>query len=70
MQVSFVRVCSQRMCSRKKIILNVISPNDPGVTFVDIGVLDEVKETLKKLVMLPLHRPELFNEGQLRKVLA
>jgi len=54
----------------EKIILNVISPNDPGVTFVDIGVLDEVKETLKKLLMLPLHRPELFNEGQLRKVLA
>ena len=54
----------------EKIILNVISPNDPGVTFVDIGVLDDVKETLKKLVMLPLHRPELFNEGQLRKVLA
>jgi SpoVK/Ycf46/Vps4 family AAA+-type ATPase len=54
----------------EKILLNVISPNDPGVTFVDIGVLDDVKETLKKLVMLPLHRPELFNEGQLRKVLA
>ncbi|XP_066356489.1 uncharacterized protein [Miscanthus floridulus] len=51
----------------EKILLNVISPNDPGVTFVDIGVLDDVKETLKKLVMLPLHRPELFNEGQLRK---
>ena len=54
----------------EKILLNVISPNDPGVTFVDIGVLDDVKETLKKLLMLPLHRPELFNEGQLRKVLA
>jgi len=54
----------------ENILLNVISPNDPGVTFVDTGVLDDVKETLKKLLMLPLHRPELFNEGQLRKVLA
>ncbi|OQU79278.1 hypothetical protein SORBI_3008G123200 [Sorghum bicolor] len=51
----------------ENILLNVISPNDPGVTFVDTGVLDDVKETLKKLLMLPLHRPELFNEGQLRK---
>lgn len=52
------------------VLSNVISPNDTGVSFEDIGALDNVKETLKELVMFPLQRPELFTEGQLRKVLA
>jgi SpoVK/Ycf46/Vps4 family AAA+-type ATPase len=52
------------------ILKNVISPNETGVTFKDIGALDNVKETLRELVMLPLQRPELFSKGQLRKVLA
>ncbi|OEL26134.1 ATPase family AAA domain-containing protein 1-A [Dichanthelium oligosanthes] len=51
----------------EKILSNVISPNDSGVTFEDIGALDNVKKTLKELVMLPLQRPELFTQGQLRK---
>jgi SpoVK/Ycf46/Vps4 family AAA+-type ATPase len=48
---------------------DVIPPNDIGVTFDDIGALENVKDTLKELVMLPLQRPELFCKGQLTKVI-
>lgn len=52
----------------KKLLAEVIPPGDIGVTFEDIGALENVKETLKELVMLPLQRPELFSKGQLTKV--
>ncbi|KAF9593655.1 hypothetical protein IFM89_024472 [Coptis chinensis] len=51
----------------KRLLADVIPPNDIGVTFVDIGALENVKDTLKELVMLPLQRPELFCKGQLTK---
>ncbi|CAN1353288.1 Outer mitochondrial transmembrane helix translocase, partial [Linum perenne] len=51
----------------KKLLGDVIPPNDIGVSFDDIGALENVKETLKELVMLPLQRPELFCKGQLTK---
>ncbi|CAM8925057.1 unnamed protein product [Rhodiola kirilowii] len=51
----------------KKLLLDVIPPNDIGVIFDDIGALEHVKDTLKELVMLPLQRPELFSKGQLCK---
>ncbi|KAF5190860.1 Atp-dependent zinc metalloprotease ftsh [Thalictrum thalictroides] len=51
----------------KKLLADVIPPNDIGVTFDDIGALDNVKDALKELVMLPLQRPELFCKGQLTK---
>ncbi len=38
----------------------VIPPNELGVTFDNIHVLDNAKETLHELVMLPLQWPELF----------
>ncbi|KAE8722861.1 ATP binding protein, putative isoform 3 [Hibiscus syriacus] len=41
--------------------------SDIGVSFDDIGALENVKDTLKELVMLPLQRPELFCKGQLTK---
>ncbi|MBD4021724.1 hypothetical protein GUI04_22655, partial [Xanthomonas citri pv. citri] len=44
----------------KRLLAEVIPPNDIGVTFDDIGALESVKDTLKELVMLPLQRPELF----------
>ncbi|TVU49895.1 hypothetical protein EJB05_01235, partial [Eragrostis curvula] len=53
----------------KNLLSNVIPPKDIGVTFEDIGALDNVKDTLKELVMVPLQRPELFCKGQLRKPL-
>ncbi|XP_075100725.1 uncharacterized protein LOC107777886 [Nicotiana tabacum] len=51
----------------KRLLADVIPPCDIGVTFDDIGALENVKDTLKELVMLPLQRPELFCKGQLTK---
>ncbi|XVF32749.1 hypothetical protein REPUB_Repub17cG0110200 [Reevesia pubescens] len=51
----------------KKLLADVIPPSDIGVSFDDIGALENVKDTLKELVMLPLQRPELFGKGQLTK---
>lgn len=52
----------------KRLLADVIPPTDIGVTFEDIGALENVKDTLKELVMLPLQRPELFCKGHLTKV--
>ncbi|XP_061969080.1 uncharacterized protein LOC133692275 isoform X5 [Populus nigra] len=51
----------------KKLLADVMPPSDIGVSFDDIGALENVKDTLKELVMLPLQRPELFCKGQLTK---
>eukprot|EP00028_Trichosphaerium_sp_Am-I-7-wt_P010001 CAMPEP_0168536988 /NCGR_PEP_ID=MMETSP0405-20121227/19995_1 /TAXON_ID=498012 /ORGANISM="Trichosphaerium sp, Strain Am-I-7 wt" /LENGTH=1003 /DNA_ID=CAMNT_0008565335 /DNA_START=399 /DNA_END=3410 /DNA_ORIENTATION=+ len=51
----------------KKLVNEVIPPNEIEVKFSDIGALDKVKSTLKELVMLPLQRPELFRRGNLTK---
>ncbi|XP_019463529.1 PREDICTED: uncharacterized protein LOC109362290 isoform X1 [Lupinus angustifolius] len=51
----------------KKLLADVVPPSDIGVTFDDIGALENVKDTLKELVMLPLQRPQLFCKGQLTK---
>ncbi|KAL6509280.1 hypothetical protein OROGR_022590 [Orobanche gracilis] len=50
----------------KRIRPAVIPANKIGVTFSDIGSLDETKESLQELVMLPLRRPDLFNGGLLK----
>ena len=50
----------------KHIKSGVIEANQIGVTFEDVGALDDIKESLKELVMLPLRRPELFNGGLLK----
>lgn len=50
----------------KRIRPEVIPANEIGVTFQDIGALDETKESLQELVMLPLRRPDLFNGGLLK----
>ncbi|XP_039050656.1 protein MSP1-like [Hibiscus syriacus] len=51
----------------RKLLADVVPPDDIGVTFNNIGALEKVKDTLKELVMLPLQRPELFCKGQLTK---
>ncbi|KAF9626768.1 hypothetical protein IFM89_039459 [Coptis chinensis] len=51
----------------KPIRPEVIPANEIGVTFADIGALDEIKESLQELVMLPLRRPDLFKGGGLLK---
>ncbi|XP_010917036.2 uncharacterized protein [Elaeis guineensis] len=50
----------------KRIRQEVILASEIGVTFNDIGALDEVKESLQELVMLPLRRPDLFTGGLLK----
>lgn len=43
----------------------VVSPDEIGVKFDDIGALEDVKRTLSELVTLPMRRPELFSHGNL-----
>ncbi|XP_038708701.1 nuclear valosin-containing protein-like isoform X2 [Tripterygium wilfordii] len=50
----------------KRIRPEVIPANEIGVTFEDIGAMDEIKESLQELVMLPLRRPDLFKGGLLK----
>ncbi|XP_047156292.1 uncharacterized protein LOC124827307 [Vigna umbellata] len=50
----------------KRIRPEVIPANEINVTFSDIGALDETKESLQELVMLPLRRPDLFTGGLLK----
>ncbi|XP_039690299.1 ribosome biogenesis ATPase RIX7 [Medicago truncatula] len=50
----------------KRIRPEVIPANEIGVTFSDIGALDETKDSLQELVMLPLRRPDLFEGGLLK----
>ncbi|XP_061979923.1 uncharacterized protein LOC133700419 [Populus nigra] len=50
----------------KRIRPEVIPPNEINVTFTDIGALEETKESLQELVMLPLRRPDLFKGGLLK----
>lgn len=46
----------------------VVSPDEIGVKFDDIGALEDVKTTLSELVTLPMRRPELFSHGNLLRV--
>lgn len=52
----------------KNLLSEVIPANELGVDFADVGALDDVKDTLKELVMLPLQFPDLFAKSQLTKV--
>ncbi|CAA0836120.1 P-loop containing nucleoside triphosphate hydrolases superfamily protein [Striga hermonthica] len=49
----------------KSFLSCVISPDDIGVKFDDVGALDVVKKALNETVILPLKRPELFSRGNL-----
>nr|GEW70870.1 P-loop containing nucleoside triphosphate hydrolases superfamily protein [Tanacetum cinerariifolium] len=50
----------------KRIRQELIPAKEITVTFGDIGALNEIKESIQELVMLPLKRPYLFN-GELLK---
>ncbi|KAI3727678.1 hypothetical protein L6452_16296 [Arctium lappa] len=50
----------------KRIRPEVIPASEIGVTFSDIGALDDIKDSLQELVMLPLQRPDLFIGGLLK----
>jgi SpoVK/Ycf46/Vps4 family AAA+-type ATPase len=47
------------------IACDVVNPDDIDVTFESIGGLDEIKQALHELVILPLQRPGLFSHGRL-----
>ncbi|XP_047085452.1 outer mitochondrial transmembrane helix translocase-like isoform X2 [Lolium rigidum] len=47
------------------IACDVINPDEIDVVFDSVGGLDEVKQALYELVILPLRRPELFAYGKL-----
>lgn len=51
----------------RRLLAEVVPPEEVGVGFNDIGALENVKRTLQEVVMLPLQRPELFSRGQLLK---
>ncbi|KAH3757303.1 AAA-type ATPase family protein [Pelomyxa schiedti] len=51
----------------KRVLSDVIPPEEVNLSFDDVGALEDVKEALKELVMLPLQRPELFRKGNLTK---
>ncbi|XP_002974265.2 ATPase family AAA domain-containing protein 1 [Selaginella moellendorffii] len=44
---------------------NVVNPQGIDVTFSSIGGLEDVKDSLYELAILPLQRPELFSQGKL-----
>ncbi|KAK9698517.1 hypothetical protein RND81_08G110200 [Saponaria officinalis] len=50
----------------KRIRPEVIPSSEISVSFADIGALDEIKESVQELVMLPLRRPDLFSGGLLK----
>ncbi|XP_025637079.1 uncharacterized protein [Arachis hypogaea] len=50
----------------KRIRPEVIPADEIDVKFSDIGALEETKESLQELVMLPLRRPDLFTGGLLK----
>eukprot|EP00249_Psilotum_nudum_P017328 c26263_g1_i1 orf=358-3672(-) len=49
------------------LLSSVIPAQEIGIQFDQIGALDEVKNILKELIIVPLQRPELFSKGNLRK---
>ena len=51
----------------QRLLGEVIPPDEISIRFGDVGALDDVKDTLRELVMLPLQRPELFRRGNLTK---
>lgn len=53
----------------KRIRPEIIPAGEIGVNFQDIGALENVKEALQELVMLPLQRPDFFRRGGLIKVM-
>ncbi|KAL3618042.1 hypothetical protein CASFOL_038363 [Castilleja foliolosa] len=51
----------------KAFVSSVISPDDIGIKFDDVGALETVKNALDELVILPMKKPGLFSRGNLRR---
>ncbi|XP_077224065.1 uncharacterized protein LOC143857511 isoform X2 [Tasmannia lanceolata] len=80
LEIALLRLTEQEMTSRKvsqnlksfakdeyesNFVSAVVTPDEIGVKFDDIGALEDVKRTLNELVTLPMRRPELFSHGNL-----
>lgn len=80
LEIAVSRLKSQETISRKpsqslknlakdefesNFISAVVPPGEIGVKFDDIGALEDVKNALNELVILPMRRPDLFSHGNL-----
>ncbi|XP_015895836.3 uncharacterized protein LOC107429632 isoform X3 [Ziziphus jujuba] len=80
LEIAILRLKEQEAISRKpsqnlknlakdeyetNFISAVVPPGEIGVKFDDIGALEDVKNALNELVILPMRRPELFSRGNL-----
>ncbi|KAF8021727.1 hypothetical protein BT93_G2005 [Corymbia citriodora subsp. variegata] len=80
LEVAIVRLKEQEAVSRetslnfkslarddyeRNFVSAVVPPGEVGVRFDDVGALEDVKDALNELVILPMRRPELFSRGNL-----
>jgi hypothetical protein len=49
----------------RQIAQDVVDPQDISISFVDIGGIDEMKQEIYELAVLPLQRPDLFATSHL-----
>lgn len=51
----------------RRLLKDVVPPQEAGSGFAEIGALAEAKTTLQEAVQLPLQHPHLFAQGSLAR---